>query len=228
MKSAAIHVNLQGLYKSFQEGERVRQVFDDASLIIGKGEFVAILGRSGSGKSTLLNLISGIELPDAGDVRIGDKSITALSETKRTLFRRQNIGFVFQFFNLIPTLTASENIALPLELNGVSEDEINQRTQRWLTDIKLLDRADSFPDILSGGEQQRVALARAMVHEPALLLADEPTGNLDTETATHVLDLIKQLASHSKTTVVVATHSAEAASAADRVFTVENGHIIST
>lgn len=228
MNSVPPHVKLQGLCKSFQEGERLRRVFGDASLCIGQGEFVAILGRSGSGKSTLLNLISGIELPDAGDVCIGDKSITTLSETERTLFRRRHIGFVFQFFNLIPTLTVSENIALPLELNGVGEREINLRTQQWLVDIDLADRAESFPDILSGGEQQRVALARAMVHRPTVVLADEPTGNLDAETAKHVSDLIKQLANQSNTTVIMATHSVEAAAAADRVFTVENSHIIST
>ncbi len=226
MNNTLPHVKLKELCKSFQEGERTRSVFDNASLVVDQGEFVAILGRSGSGKSTLLNLISGIDLPDTGDVCIGNESIVALSETERTLFRRQHIGFVFQFFNLIPTLTVSENIALPLELNGFSENEITRRIQQWLTDIKLADRADSFPDILSGGEQQRVALARAMAHEPMLLLADEPTGNLDAETATHVLDLIKQLAGKSNTTVIMATHSSDAATIADRILTVDNGHII--
>jgi putative ABC transport system ATP-binding protein len=219
------NVELRKVCKSFHEGECVRQVFNNANFCIDQGDFVAVLGRSGSGKSTLLNLISGIELPDAGEVLISNRSIPTLSETDRTLFRRQHIGFVFQFFNLIPTLTVDENIGLPLELNGVSENEIKTLTQRWLANIDLSDRAHSFPDNLSGGEQQRVALARAMVHEPALLLADEPTGNLDTETAAHVLDLIKGLTQQSGTTVIMATHSTEAAGRADKIFTVGNGLI---
>ncbi len=225
MDKAITQVELRHVCKSFREGERIRQVFANANFAINRGEFAAVLGRSGSGKSTLLNLISGIELPDAGEVLIARKSITTLSETDRTLFRRQHIGFVFQFLNLIPTLTVGENIGLPLELNGVGENEIRARTQQWLANIDLSDRAHSFPDILSGGEQQRVALARAMVHEPALLLADEPTGNLDGETAARVLDLIKRLTQQSGTTVIMATHSTEAAARVDKIFTVGNGLI---
>ncbi|MFU8773473.1 MAG: ABC transporter ATP-binding protein, partial [Anaerolineales bacterium] len=165
-------------------------MLENISATFAKGEFVAILGKSGSGKSTLLNLISGIEPPDTGEIWIGGVNLSNYDDHQRTLFRRNNIGFVFQFFNLLPTLTVAENVRLPLELSGTSIPEAQQRTESMLKDVGLLDRLMAFPDRLSGGEQQRVAIARALVHNPILVLADEPTGNLDEETGNSILSLL--------------------------------------
>jgi len=197
-------------------------VLSDLSLSVATGEIVALIGRSGSGKSTLLNLIAGIDLPTAGTVRIGGVDITALSERDRTLYRRANIGLVYQFFNLIPTLTVEENVRLPLELNG-SHDR--RPVRALLGKVDLLDRAGSFPDRLSGGEQQRVALARALVHKPSLVLADEPTGSLDQETGARILQLLEGLARDSGTTLIMVTHSEETSAIADRILKLENGRL---
>ena len=161
-------VRLIGLSKSYQEGDRWRVVLDGTSATFARGEFVALLGRSGSGKSTLLNLISGIDRPDAGTVWIGDQELTALSERERTLFRRRHIGFVFQFFNLIPTLSVMENVTLPLELEGASFQAAKAAAGPLLDAVGLLDRAEAYPDRLSGGEQQRISIARALVNDPLL------------------------------------------------------------
>ncbi len=201
-------------------------VLDGANLRIAAGERVAILGPSGSGKSTLLNLICGIDLPDAGSVTIGDVDLTTLSEVERTRFRRKHIGFVFQFFNLLPTLTVLENLLLPLELKGSVGDHEEGRARRLLERVGLLDRSDAFPDRLSGGEQQRVALARALVHEPELVLADEPTGNLDEDMATQVAELLADLVRGERGTLVVVTHSRVLASRMDRVFRLDHGRIV--
>ena len=204
----------------------MHMVLDGASLRIAPGERVAILGPSGSGKSTLLNLISGIDLPDSGTVTIGDVDLTALSEVERTRFRRRHIGFVFQFFNLLPTLTVLENLLLPLELKGSVGAKDGERARGLLERVGLLDRADTFPDRLSGGEQQRVALARALVHEPDLVLADEPTGNLDEDMATQVAELLADLVRGERGTLVVVTHSRVLASRMDRVFRLDHGRIV--
>lgn len=197
-------IRLAGLSKGFLEGGQLRSVLQDADASFARGEFVAILGKSGSGKSTLLNLISGIDLVDGGDIWVNGQSLTALDEHQRTLFRRRNIGFIFQFFNLIPTLTVWENVILPLELAGVANGEIRQRAEPLLDAVGLLDRKNTFPDRLSGGEQQRVAIARALVNSPPLILADEPTGNLDTQTTFDVMEIFRDL--HRKgTTLVLAT-----------------------
>ncbi len=188
-----------------------------------KGETVALRGRSGSGKSTLLNLISGIDAPDEGDIEVADQNITTMSERDRTLFRREHIGFVYQAFNLVSTLSVSDNIRLVLELNGVEEPEAGKRITEILNAVELADRAGSFPDVLSGGEQQRVAIARALVHRPSLLLSDEPTGNLDDETAATILRLLDRLVRQTGGTMIVATHSARVASFCDRVFELRNG-----
>lgn len=219
-------VQLRGIGKSFVEGERERVVFRDAELAITPGEWVFLLGRSGSGKSTLLNLLSGIDLPDRGEVLIEGRALNRMSERERTLFRRYHIGFVFQFYNLIPTLTVFENILLPLELAGLLTDLHRARARELLDAVGLADRERAFPDRLSGGEQQRVAVARALVHEPKLLLADEPTGNLDAETGRQVLDLFQRLLRPSGTTLVLVTHSAEVAALADRVLTIINGVLV--
>jgi len=190
---------------------------------IHDGEFVVLMGRSGAGKSTLLNLISGIDRPTAGDVIVGDTNLTELSEHERTLFRRRHIGFVFQAFNLISTLTVEENITLPLELSGAMDATEQERALQVLDEVGLRDRADSFPDRLSGGEQQRVAIARALAHDPLLILTDEPTGNLDYDTGRQVLDLLSRLVRERGKTMLVATHDRSMVRAADRVLTLQSG-----
>ncbi len=221
-------VKLENLSKSFREGEGQRVIFDQLSALINSGEFVVLLGRSGSGKSTLLNLISGIDLPSAGDVIIGDQCLTRLSEQQRTLFRRAHIGFVFQFYNLIPTLTVEENLLLPLELTGISGPKAQQKAHQFLAEVGLQDRAASYPDRLSGGEQQRVAICRALIHKPQLLLADEPTGNLDAETGQQVMDLFARLTRAHQMTTLMVTHSPEIARLADRVLTIQDGQLLAT
>ncbi len=218
-------VLLNGLRKDFIEADQVRSVLDGVNLSIDHGEFVALLGHSGSGKSTLLNLISGIEKPTSGTVAIQDVNITAFRERERTLFRRDHIGFVFQFFNLIPTLTVLENVTLPQELAGQDEGQAQKAALELLGQVGLADRSGTFPDKLSGGEQQRVALARALVHNPMLVLADEPTGNLDQETGQLVLDLLLGLTRRKGKTLIMATHNPEIARLADRVFRVYEGTI---
>ncbi len=214
-------VQLLSVSKAFDEGGRRREVLRELSLDVAPGEVVALLGRSGSGKSTLLNLIAGIEQPSQGAVRVGDVTVSALSERERTLFRRHQIGFVYQFFHLLPTLTVEENVRLPLELVGRKGDE----ARRLLAAVGLADRARTFPDRLSGGEQQRVALARALAHDPSVILADEPTGALDVETGRKVLDLLLGLARERRKTVLLVTHGSEVAAAADRVVVLADGKI---
>jgi len=219
-------VELVDLHKSYREGDRLHTVLDGASATIAGGERVAILGPSGSGKSTLLNLISGTDLPDAGAVRIGGADVTAMTELQRTLFRRSHVGFVFQFFNLLPTLTVLENLLLPLELTGSKGPDGEARALALLERVGLADRRDTFPDLLSGGEQQRIALARALVHRPGLLLADEPTGNLDQDLAESVGGLLEELAGSQGATLVVVTHSRELAARMDRTLRVDRGHLV--
>jgi len=219
-------VRIDNLSKSFREGEAVRHVFQDLNVTIAPGEFVVLLGRSGSGKSTLLNLLSGIDQPDGGSVMIGGQNLTTLSERHRTLFRRRHIGFIFQFYNLIPTLTVVENLLLPLELIGTRDSVARQQAQALLDEVGLADRADSYPDRLSGGEQQRVAVARALIHRPQLLLADEPTGNLDAETGRQVLNLFNRLARQNNMTTLMVTHSLEVAGLADRILTIRDGQLL--
>ncbi|MFO7811465.1 MAG: ABC transporter ATP-binding protein [Pelovirga sp.] len=218
-------VRIDSLSKSFREGETVRQIFQGLNVAIAPGEFVALLGRSGSGKSTLLNLLSGIDQPDRGTVLIAGQNLTTLSERERTLFRRRNIGFIFQFYNLIPTLTVLENLLLPLELIGTSDSVARQQAQTLLNEVGLADRAAGYPDRLSGGEQQRVAVARALIHRPRLLLADEPTGNLDAETGQQVLNLFTRLAQQYNMTTLMVTHSLEVAGLADRILTIRDGQL---
>lgn len=218
-----VQIRVKNLCRSFEEGDRQHTVLDNLSADFIKGESVALRGRSGSGKSTLLNLISGIDAPDQGAVEVAGQSITNMSERDRTLFRREHIGFVYQAFNLVSTLSVSDNIRLVLELNGVGDPEASERIAEVLDAVELADRAGSFPDVLSGGEQQRVAIARALVHRPALLLADEPTGNLDDKSAQRVLQLLERLVRETGGTMIVATHSAAIASYCDRVLELHDG-----
>ncbi len=223
-------IRLEGLTKIYTEAGQSRIVLDELSREFYAGEFVCLLGKSGSGKSTLLNLISGIDAPSAGHVHIMGTSrpvaITALSEHERTLFRRRHIGIVFQFFNLIPTLTILENVTLPLELNGERRN-IRQSAAALLDRVGLGNRLNAYPDKLSGGEQQRVAIARALAHDPLLILADEPTGNLDEETGQRVLGLLLELTRDSGKTLFMATHAPEVARQADRVLHLDHGKLVS-
>ena len=214
------------LTKSYYEGNLRRVVLQNAHAEFQSGEITVILGKSGSGKSTLLNLISGIDAPDSGQIWMADQNLTALRERERTLFRRARIGFIFQFFNLIPTLTVGENVSLPLELNRIPRAQAFKKAQNLLEMVGLLDRWATFPEKLSGGEQQRVALARALVHEPLLILADEPTGNLDEETGAQMLTLLIRLTHENNRTLLMVTHSQEAASHADHVLRLSHGQLI--
>jgi putative ABC transport system ATP-binding protein len=214
------------LSKSYYEGDVRRVVLQNAHAEFQSGQITAILGKSGSGKSTLLNLISGIDEPDNGQIWVDGQDLTALPEHDRTLFRRARIGFVFQFFNLIPTLTVGENVSLPLELNRIPRLQARQKAQDVLEAVDLLNRWKTFPEKLSGGEQQRVALARALVHDPLLILADEPTGNLDEETGAQVMTLLARLAREQNRTLLIVTHSQEAASYADRILRLSHGQLV--
>jgi putative ABC transport system ATP-binding protein len=218
-------IQIQELSKSYQEGDRKRTVLHNTNLEIAAGEFIAILGKSGSGKSTLLNLISGIDRCDQGKICINSQNLTAMDEHERTLFRRKHIGFIFQFYNLIPTLTVWENVVLPLELNGMSNGSTSKRAGELLESVELSDRRGAFPDRLSGGEQQRVAIARALVNDPLLVLADEPTGNLDEETGRQVLVLLDRLTRQAGKNLILVTHSREAAAFADRILYLREGHL---
>ena len=214
------------LTKSYYEGNLRRVVLQNAHAEFQSGEITAILGKSGSGKSTLLNLISGIDAPDSGQVWVDGQDLTALAERDRTLFRRARIGIVFQFFNLIPTLTAGENVSLPLELNRIPRPHAYKKAQDMLETVGLLERWDTFPEKLSGGEQQRVALARALVHDPLLILADEPTGNLDEETGAEMMALLARLTREQNCTLLIVTHSPEATAHADRILRLSHGQLI--
>ena len=219
-------IQLHNLHKEFHEGSQTRPVLQGMSANFAKGEFAAILGRSGSGKSTLLNVISGIDEPDSGSIEINGINISALDETQRTLFRRTEIGFIFQFFNLIPTLTVLENVTLPLELNGMPLRSAKEHATALLAEVGLDDRVATFPERLSGGEQQRVAIARALVHDPLLVLADEPTGNLDEETGVQVLALLDKLTRQAGRNMLMVTHSKENAIYADRIFEMQAGQLV--
>ena len=225
MSGHPLEIQARGLSRRFREGERTHVVLDGVDLDIRRGETVALRGRSGSGKSTLLNLIGGIDAPDAGNVSVAGVDLTGLDERARTLFRREHIGFVYQAFNLVPTLSVADNVRLVLELNKVPSTEASRRVAELLDAVGLADRADSYPDVLSGGEQQRVAIARALCHRPAVLLADEPTGNLDDATAEGVLELLDTLVRDFGRTMLIATHSQHVASHCDRVLELHNGKL---
>jgi putative ABC transport system ATP-binding protein len=219
-------VRLDRVSKAYSEGDEIRHVLRETSVSVTEGEIVAIRGRSGSGKTTLLNLIAGIDSPSAGEVWVAGSCLSRLSPTERTLFRRDHLGFVFQFFNLIPTLNVLENVQLPAELRGAAADEAGGKARRLLEEMGLAGREGSFPDRLSGGEQQRVAIARALVQDPRVLLADEPTGNLDDTTGQAIMDLLEEVTRRASRTLVLATHSASVASRADRVLTIDEGHLV--
>ena len=230
--SPAPLVRLDRLSKAYSEADQNRIVLDQVSQEFYEGEFVCLVGKSGSGKSTLLNLISGIDAPSSGHVFIREDErevdLTHLNEHQRTLFRRRHIGIIFQFFNLIPTLTVLENVILPLELtrsSGARRDG-QTRAEGLLEQVGLGDRFNTYPDRLSGGEQQRVAIARALVHNPMMLLADEPTGNLDAEIGATVLSLLLEMIRGTGKMLLMATHAPEIANHADRVLHITNGMLV--
>lgn len=216
---------LQHLYRSFREGPREHRVLHGASAEIENGSTVAIVGRSGSGKSTLLNLISGIDSLDSGRIVIDGREVSSLGEPQRTLFRRAHVGFVYQFFNLIATLDVEENVRLVLELNGVRGREAQQRTRAMLAHVGLDDRAHGAVDALSGGEQQRLAIARALVHAPEVVLADEPTGNLDEQSAREIVPLIRSLSAERGATLLIVTHDPAIARSAERLLELKDGRL---
>lgn len=216
-------VRLEGVSKVYQRGAALIHALQEVSLEVGRGEFLALMGPSGSGKSTLVNLMGGLDRPTSGDILIDGCSTRGFTEADWTRLRRERIGVVFQFFNLLPGLTARENVALPLLLRGDSNPEA--RTEECLAAVGVVHRGDHRPSELSGGEQQRVALARAMAPRPALLLADEPTGNLDSKIGHDIVCLMKTLARQNGQTVVLATHSREAAAEADRILMMRDGRV---
>jgi putative ABC transport system ATP-binding protein len=224
-RQAATLLILKKLSRSFREGGREHRVLDGVNAHIANGESVAIIGRSGSGKSTLLNVISGIDHADSGVVEFDGREVSSLKEPDRTRFRREHIGFIYQFFNLVPTLNAEENVRLVLELNGVRGAEARRRSAAMLGEVGLGDRLTSAIDTFSGGEQQRVAIARALVHQPQLLLADEPTGNLDEETASQVFPLVMSLVRKRGAMLLLVTHDRALAASADRVLEMRDGRL---
>jgi putative ABC transport system ATP-binding protein len=212
--------------KQYKMGEHLVNALDGVNFQVEKGEFVAIMGPSGSGKSTLLHLLGGLDGPTEGNIILAGQPLAQLSERKATLVRRHNVGFVFQFFNLLPTLSAEENILLPVIIDGKDPRKYKERLNSLLDLVGLGDRRHHKPDQLSGGEQQRVAIARALVTEPAILLADEPTGNLDSKTGTSIMELLRRSCDELDQTVIVVTHDAKAAAYSDRVIFLRDGVIV--
>jgi putative ABC transport system ATP-binding protein len=221
-------LEIRDLVKTYRLSNQVIHALRGVSLAVGAGQLVAIMGASGSGKSTLLHLAGGLDLPDGGSVVVESRNITDLSDRQRTLFRRRRMGIIFQAYNLLPTLTARENIAVPLLVDGESTARINQRVGEMMDLVHLRDRADHRPQAMSGGEQQRVAIARALLNDPAVILADEPTGNLDSVNAVEIWMLLRRLAHELGKTVLMVTHEPTAASYADRTYVLKDGLMVGT
>lgn len=218
-----IIASISKLYKSYHRGDQVIPVLSDISFDIAEGEFLALMGPSGSGKSTLLNLIAGIDQPDRGSIMIGGVDVTQMSETELAHWRALNVGFIFQFYNLIPVLTAFENVELPLILTSLSRADRRGHAEMALKVVGLQDRMDHYPGQLSGGQEQRVAIARAIVTDPAILVADEPTGDLDRVSAEEIMDLMDRLNRESKKTIIMVTHDPRAAKKAHVVRHLDKG-----
>jgi len=214
MKTAPPIVEIKNLFKSYWRGNQIVPVLEDITFDIAEGEFLALMGPSGSGKSTLLNLIAGIDEPDSGLIKVGGIDITSLTEIELAHWRALNVGFIFQFYNLIPVLTAYENVELPLLLSHLSRSERRDHVEMALKVVNLTDRMDHYPGQLSGGQQQRVAIARAVVTDPAILVADEPTGDLDRRSAEEIMELVDRLNHESGKTIIMVTHDPRAASKA--------------
>jgi putative ABC transport system ATP-binding protein len=216
-------VEIRNIFKSYRRGSQIVPVLEDITFDINKSEFIALMGPSGSGKSTLLNLIAGIDKADSGTIKVGGIDITSLSETDLAGWRATNVGFIFQFYNLIPVLTAFENVELPLLLTGLSRRERKEHADMALRAVSLSDRVDHYPSQLSGGQQQRVAIARAVVTDPTILVADEPTGDLDRRSAEEILDLMERLVHELGKTIIMVTHDPRAAGKAHIIKHLEKG-----
>ncbi|MBR6402766.1 MAG: ABC transporter ATP-binding protein [Eubacterium sp.] len=217
-------LEIKNLTKKYGEGDAAVVALDDVSFSVEKGEFTAITGTSGSGKSTLINMIGGIDNPTSGEVIIDGKDISLLSEDELAIFRRRNLGMIYQFYNLIPTLTAEENIVLPWRLDGRKKN--SKKVKELLKVLGLEERANHLPGQMSGGQQQRVSIGRALINEPAFILADEPTGNLDSKTTREIIDLLKYMNERYKQTILLVTHDEKIALSADRIITIGDGKII--
>jgi putative ABC transport system ATP-binding protein len=219
-------LEIKNLKKSYQEAQKEIEIFDDLNISFAKKTKNIILGSSGSGKSTFLNLISSLDRPNSGQILFNGIDICSLNESQKTFYRRKNIGFIFQFFNLIPTLSVKENIFLPLELNDLLNKDYKSYSLGLLGKVGLLDRLDTMPENLSGGQQQRVAIVRALAHKPELIVADEPTGNLDLETAANIIEIISSLVEETDATLLIATHDKKLQSIADNVYTVTDKSLV--
>lgn len=215
-----------GLFKRYTLGEHAVNALDGVDFVVEKGEFVSIMGPSGSGKSTLLHLLGGLDKPTEGEVTLAGKRLSLLDDKATTLVRRHNVGFVFQFYNLLPTLTAGENVLLPIIIDGQDSEKYETRLLDLLDLVGLADRKDHKPDQLSGGEQQRVSLARALITEPAIVLADEPTGNLDSKTGVTMMNLLRRSCDELNQAIVVVTHDPTASAYGDRVVFLKDGQIV--
>lgn len=218
-------IEIRHVTKTYTRGGQIVPVLNDLSLVVQTGEFLALMGPSGSGKSTLLNLIAGIDRPDRGEILMDGRDIAKLSESELAKWRANNVGFIFQFYNLIPVLTAFENVALPLQLTSLSESEKKSRVTKALAMVGLSDRMDHTPNELSGGQQQRVAIARALITDSALIVADEPTGDLDRQSAQDILNMLGQLNREMGKTIVMVTHDPKAAESARAVVHLEKGQL---
>jgi putative ABC transport system ATP-binding protein len=216
------------LTRTFKVGETTIQALRGVDLEVAAGQFIALVGPSGSGKSTLLNLVGGLDRPTSGQIWVGDIELSSSEEKALTEHRRRRVGFVFQSFNLLPRLTARENVAAPLMFTGIPESERLERAERLLQRVGLADRMEHRPNQLSGGEQQRVAIARALVGDPAIILADEPTGNIDSKTGSEIMALLNRLNREQKVTLLLVTHDQEAAAFADRIIQLRDGRILNT
>ena len=218
-------VSIKGVAKSYQRGSQIVPVLEDITLDIQRGEFLALMGPSGSGKSTLLNLIAGIDQPDSGILRIDGLDITHLSQTDLAAWRAENVGFIFQFYNLMPVLSAYENVELPLLLSNLSRRERRERVELTLAMVNLADRMDHTPNELSGGQQQRVAIARAIVSDPTIIVADEPSGDLDRHSAEEILAMLNRLNQEMGKTIIMVTHDAHAAQQARSTVFLDKGEL---
>lgn len=217
-------LRVENLVKTYKTGENVIRAVDDISFSVEKGEFVAIVGASGSGKSTLLHLLGGVDKPDSGHVYIEDNDIYSMNDEKLAIFRRRQVGLIYQFYNLIPILNVKENITLPCDLDGNKVDE--KRLNELLETLGLSERVNHLPNELSGGQQQRTSIGRALINNPAIVLADEPTGNLDSEASDEIMSLLRSANKKYKQTVIVITHDLNIAASADRIITIDDGKII--
>ncbi len=228
MNSESVMIHCKAITKSYRKGANLVTPLHELDLSVARGEFLALMGPSGSGKTTLLNLISGIDSPTGGTLEIDGRDITRLNRRELTQWRAANIGYIFQLYHLVPVLTAFENVELPLLITPMSRRERRERVEASLAIVDLADRMHHTPAELSGGQEQRVAIARALVADPPLLVADEPTGDLDRENATRILDLLQSLARQHGKTIIMVTHDAKAAAAADRTLQLEKGKLLET